>query len=429
MKKIRLALSFLLFAGVPFFTFFPVILLAGCVCGVDDIALYSAGAFAVMAFGMASAYFLKRYAVFLPAAVALSVIAAVACGTLDGRLWYVTALYGLCVLLSRRFFTYAADYAKIGENLRIGLAIYMVMTPLMLLVYPEQMAVMAVGCALFVVSSIVAVNRSRLYQESHQEDKRTIPKRVMRNNIILVGVLLAVIALSVLARELYDGIIWLAGKIMEGIYWVILAIGDFFNRLIGPAVGEPNGPGFPTDASPPADAPLLDTIALIFGILLVIAITLVLLYGLYRLVRKLAALRRERNRDAVLHGYTEERESVFDRDKVWDAWKRRVAARMQELFYRDAPFHTLSDADKVRFLYKRMLEKAVEEGYDFQENLTARECVMALNRRRDAERQIPLPYAALYAKARYADHWVCSEKEREMTLRFYDMVMGASGRI
>lgn len=100
--------------------------------------------------------------------------------------------------------------------------------------------------------------------------------------------------------------------------------------------------------------------------------------------------------------YTEEKESVFNLRDWSDNNKQKFKEYFQKVMRREVQWSKLSDQEKVRHVYRSLVELQIKEGYQFQASKTPSEVIADLNKS-VTEHKLYDQLNVTYMKARYAD--------------------------
>lgn len=235
------------------------------------------------------------------------------------------------------------------------------------------------GAASLAIALFVA-NGVFLTAASYSNRRGAVPGALRRHNRLLLGGVLALIALL---TALFGNAF---GKLLYAILRGLLSLlprGEEGEE----APEEPAGPNLERPPLPPPEpggerAMILDFIAYALGTLIMLGLLFLAARWLYRnggerfrslVERILSFLRRQRAPDAEEAGYTDEETGVFSWDTVGrrfrDTWLGRLFARGRETKWEDLR----TNRERIRWLYRRWLTGAAESGYEVRRALTPRE--------------------------------------------------------
>lgn len=97
-------------------------------------------------------------------------------------------------------------------------------------------------------------------------------------------------------------------------------------------------------------------------------------------------------------GYVDETESVFDLTKSVDQFVDKMKGR----FKRKPNWRTLTDKQKARRIFHEVIERGVDQGYQFYRYETAQESINRLEAELIQDRVLTASLAAIYDQARYS---------------------------
>lgn len=259
-----------------------------------------------------------------------------------------------------------------------------------------------VGIILF-VSNDETLKSSTLSQEQKPFISRTIQSQ---NRLFLLGTFLVILAISNF------------GKIREWLWDGFRALMGFIFRQSAEKELEPimeeGAPASPVMPDLPAGeksafAEFLDMVMtyiayVVVGVILILALLLLIKkvrQHLLKLFRKLIAKVKEifsrTSMDRETEQYIDEKESLFD----WQEWRREQQAKaknmMKHLFNREVRYESLSNQEKARFIYRKLVEQHGRD-MDIDVSMTPREVLKKLSH----EQNLDLVREA-YEQVRYGD--------------------------
>jgi len=97
-------------------------------------------------------------------------------------------------------------------------------------------------------------------------------------------------------------------------------------------------------------------------------------------------------------GYVDETESVFDLTKSVDQFVDKMRGR----FKRKPNWRTLTDKQKARWIFHQVIERGVDQGYQFYRYETAQESLNRLEAELIQDRALTASLASIYDQARYS---------------------------
>ncbi|MDF2964157.1 MAG: hypothetical protein K0S39_5892 [Paenibacillus sp.] len=277
--------------------------------------------------------------------------------------------------------------------------------------------------------SLLMTNQSMMKQETLSGDKEPVlAAAVIWQNRILVFIALAVIIIAVLFRKIQQAVLWLKEQLLA---W----LRELLSRT-------PDPPASNKTEQAPANlgglgeggqaAPWLIWLEKAFMVVMWAVLAALVLWLLYNVCRKLpkllkvlymkllALLNRKELRKGP-GGYEDDVESLMD----WQALRDSMASRMKGWLPRKAQprvkWDDLKDnRERVRYLYRSWIQKAVGNGYLPQRFLTAKETIQDIQSRDNKHRQPPDTLISLYEQVRYSDK-AAAEKEVSRLKQSMDM--------
>ena len=290
------------------------------------------------------------------------------------------ATIGFFVLLQG---TTATERADAPQWLWYGLALYFVAA----VVYPrldalrDTVPALTIGGAASLAIALFSSNGTFLRGATLAASRtRSVPAALRRHNRAMMGVvLLVVVALTAAFGNAFGKLIfaflrWLFGMLPQGA------------PAEEPPAPEPAPPSRP-EGLPPAEgepgwfAQLLAMLAYAVGITTVGLLLYLLGRWLYRngggllreWLRRLAAFLSRSGRGSEDAAYVDEETTVFSWEtvgkRVRESWLGRLVSRDRAERWEDQR----TNAERVRFLYRRWLRSAVDAGYEPRRHLTPRE--------------------------------------------------------
>ncbi|MCR8631714.1 hypothetical protein [Paenibacillus radicis (ex Xue et al. 2023)] len=258
--------------------------------------------------------------------------------------------------------------------------------------------------------TLLMTNQSNMKQETLSGDKEPVlATAVVWQNRILIFIVMALILIVVMFRKLQQAVIWLKELLLA---WL--------RELLA---RNPEPPPVDKAEQPPMNlsglgeggqaAPWLLWLEKAFMILIETALVLLLLYILYLIVRKLPGLlkalylklmgilaRKETHKGAG--GYEDDVESLMD----WKSLRDQLAARLKGwLPHKSEPLEKWEELkdnkEKVRYLYRAWILKAVGEGYQLKRHQTPLENTKDIQKWDPIKGQSPESLISLYEQVRY----------------------------
>jgi hypothetical protein len=279
--------------------------------------------------------------------------------------------------------TTVAERMDVPQWLWYGLALYFIAA----VAYPrldalrDTVAALTIGGAASLAIALFSSNGTFLRGATLSTSRtRAVPASLRRHNrATMAVVLLVVVGLTAafgnaFGRLLFGFIRWLFGLLPQGA------------PAEEPPAPEPAPPSRPEGLPEPAGEPgwfaqLLDILAYAVGIGAIGLVLFLLGRWLYRngggvlreWLRRLAAFLSRSGRGAADASYVDEETTVFSWEtvgkRVRESWLGRLVARSRSERWEDQR----TNAERVRFLYRRWLRAAVDAGYEPRRHLTPRE--------------------------------------------------------
>src|SRR5690625_2329705 len=284
-------------------------------------------------------------------------------------------------------------------------------------------------CGLLMIFIMMFVSNSTHLKSStlSKENKPFISKGIKRHNRVFLIITIALILI-------------LSGKMIRDGLWKILKA---FLQWIFSSGTEP-GSEEPIEEPPPPDLPpleeskgpsaiaqILDLIMTyaMYIIMLIVGIIFVLLLikrsreWLQQIIRKFISFlkrlvsRFDQHEDYVQ--FVDEKENIFS----WQEWKENQQRKMQNIFNvfkRQPKWDSLTNEQKVRFIYRHLLKEHIKTDYDIsqtpretlakiQESLTVSEHEQLIDKLREA-----------YEQTRYGEKNIDNLKIKEIYLLIHD---------
>ncbi|TVY10452.1 DUF4129 domain-containing protein [Paenibacillus cremeus] len=279
----------------------------------------------------------------------------------------------------------------------------------------EYAALTWCGIAALAVT-LLMVNQGNLRKETLSSKKDVVlASTVVLQNRILISIVFAAILVFALYRQLEEAVIWLKDQLILALLWVL----SLFDQPSGPTQSDQPAPPPPMGQEPPGEAAwwwvLLEKAALIFAYVVAAVMIVFLLYQLIRVlarwIRRAISWLRAYLEEGGLRdsgtGYQDDVESLVD----WEELRDGLAARFRRFFQggsgKEPGWHELKDnRERVRFLYRAMLETGVKAGYRVKPHLTPKETGRELEQWEQSQRKAeaePRAIVPLYEQVRYGD--------------------------
>ncbi|TBL75387.1 DUF4129 domain-containing protein [Paenibacillus thalictri] len=302
-----------------------------------------------------------------------------------GLAWYVTGPFALLAAfrgIRSADMSWEASF-PVGLN-AIGILIYFIVSVMVRFVESFQPYVpVLTGCGVIALAvALFIANQAHIRQETLSGKKApSVASSVLWQNRMMIGLLLIVIAVVALFRELRDVFLQLRDAVIAAILWLLSLLPDTKQTPEGAAQPKP-----PMDQGVPAQpAAWLVWLEQAAIVLAEAAAVLLIVYGLYKLLRKLpplvkriylwciAALRMGEKLESR-EGYEDNVESLVDWNGLGGKFAERLKNWRTALARKKIRWEDLEDnGERVRFLYKRWLQRHIARGYAYKPFLTPQE--------------------------------------------------------
>lgn len=421
---------------VELLLYYPFLLLVGSLIADDvDLRLWLPGLTVFYAAGFAyrRLFRIRRRLALVPLGAATAFVAAWALFGLSLAAAVTAAAGGLALFRGASSAGRAWSDSFAPAHYAVGLAAYFLLTAYLGLAKPSpglplQTTVPWFGLIGLVVT-LFAAGRTNLDREAQvtgtpaggsqaaaPASHSVLTRRALRNNRLLIAVLLAVVLLIGFIGRIRDGFVWLAARLRDFVAWLLSLIGSGEQSPPPPqASAPPQQPmPLPEPGEPSFWAKLLEAIFMIVAYILLAALALFALYmagkALVRLGRKLAAWLNRRLKDAGESaddgsGYVDESESLLDWKQLAAGYRQRWRSRFGGNRDKEPAWEELPDnRARIRYLYRQVLQRSIAAGYRYRPQLTPRETADELGRG-NGGKQAPLPDELLqaYQRARYGE--------------------------
>lgn len=302
-----------------------------------------------------------------------------------------------------------------NTQMLFGVLLYVAMQPLKLMVFKKLIdynGVLILCGITVVILFFFLANERHLNSETIDTGKTTATLAFKRQNRMMMAIIVVIICVIALFRQIQQTIERFFHSIVER----LMSWFDKPNEVKPPAEEMPNAaePQLPAgEAKAPSEWMLLiEQIFKIIGIILAIAVIGILLYflvkKLYQWGRLIAAKLRERGTDQrhAETGYTDETESLMSLTN----WREQMGNQLKKLFPKKRTFaqewnELRTGAEKIRYLYSRLLRNGTEQGYIAKDYLTPRETADEMANWKDGTLKPSSlqSFIDVYEKVRYGD--------------------------
>lgn len=235
----------------------------------------------------------------------------------------------------------------------------------------------------------------------------------VQNRLLLIILLIIGVALS-LGTVLYDAAVWVVGKIGWVLKWLFKLLFDF-DMGMGQGGGG-DDMGVPEDLIPiePGDmsfwGPVFEVIGYI-GVAIVIVALIILLYkfvkNLIKLIAGVIAKLSDQTMEDIGGGalFEDTRESLMDLSQLPKMYAENARDRLAGLFRREPGWDDMpTPAEKLKYLYRKVLKKAASSGYNHRTSYTSHEAVEKAAESWPTLAADKAVLADTYDAMRYGDH-------------------------
>lgn len=253
-----------------------------------------------------------------------------------------------------------------------------------------------------------------------------VPKSIASfNRRYLVWFIVGVVVIVLL---LFSSVMDRVTQLLHDWLSMILKPGETGEPALPPSsTGNPNDllAGLGEAKEPSAFAKLLERIMIGAGWLLVIALTAWVLYLLFKkmiktwmpgLWKKLTRWLKRQEGGTISQGYVDEETDLFQ----WERLRHRMTEPFSKVIERISRRSTriedfATNKERIRFLYRAQVKRAVKDGYERHEYLTPSETLHSIASERRGEEQNSLSQlASVYNDVRYGDKDVSDEDVKKL---------------
>lgn len=283
-----------------------------------------------------------------------------------------------------------------------------------LVLEPSYLTMLSICCAVFLVTSLLILNRVSLRDAANKGRADKAVKRLLPGNTAMTLGFVLVIVFLVLLKPLSDGISLLVGYLGTLLGYAY----KFFSSGTSSLGKPPSDDGSAPDLSQVGDGKhvelpflerMFEILSDIFLVLVFIAAFAALLYGLYRLVKFLVkGVNNWFNRyagEGYNSEYTEESEQILTWDKAREEILDRMKENIKKAFRRQPKWEELpDDRTRVRTAYQHALRAQLTLHHDAK-NQTPDQLISQMgNLTIDRDHFIDS-----YNRARYSEHPITKE--------------------
>lgn len=281
---------------------------------------------------------------------------------------------------------------------------------------------------LTVIVSLVFMNFKQLIYASLSNTKEySPPTSMVKTNFVMVILILLFIFAITFIRDIRETLTGLWSFLINTLLMILSFINSLFaaedalpsavpqENILTPNVAEAGAEANPFWLL------IIEIISTIALVLLGIAIVFLLTGALYRLLKLIykTLLSFSQNESVDQKGedfgYEDQKETLFDLNKIKDAYLQKIKDIMDNLFKNETKWDSLTNnLEKIRFLYKYAIIRAVAQGYLFKPYLTPKESAKDLL---NSKKTMPLNLAELadvYSSVKYGEKNVADAKVEDL---------------
>lgn len=289
----------------------------------------------------------------------------------------------------------------------------------------EYMSYILVFGFIQVIVSLFMLNFRQLSDATLIKDKKPkIPSSIKMQNAALLILTFLIIAIITSFNTIKET----AKTGIKSLFtWIIAMLDKLSSLLLSEDMAEElprEIQEFPMEGTPNPRHPIVEKILYILGIVITIIGIIVLLYGLYKGIKKLMGIISkwikgffiERELYEENYGYIDEKESLIDMEKIKEKYMEKIKSFIDNIMDREPKWEDLeTNADKIRYIYRGIVFKYIKSGYRYKAYMTPNEIGEDIEKWcRDEEKDISVKQIiSLYNKARYGDGRDIDDKEME----------------
>lgn len=279
--------------------------------------------------------------------------------------------------------------------------------------HPYQDILTVLGLFMIILILFISNNYHLRYSTLSKEKKPFISRNIKNQNRVFLVITVVIIFLVANGKMVKDGLWSLIRSIVQ---WLFSSESSSPKIIEEPPPLTNQPPPFlmEDDKGPSVLAQVLEMVMtfityILAGIGIIIIVLLlikktrdILLNAARKLYNFLKQLGNQFSEDEEAVQYIDEKENIFD----WQDWKeerqKRVKSIVKNIFKRKPSWDSLSNSEKVRFIYKHFLTHNIPEDYD--SSLTPREVIERINDSISAGDEVLLvKLRNAYEQVRYGD--------------------------
>ncbi len=298
--------------------------------------------------------------------------------------------------------------------------------------FQSLLPILSVTGTVGILLSLILINRQQVRDAGTiLERKIHLPRSLLKNNSMFaaVFVLLALIATAWEAFGTFAAFLFsLFSRAITGIFQFLSSLFPTSSEEAPPPAATDQSSGMLPEGNPsPKWMDVLQTIVIVIA---VVASVLFVIWGLYRLIKKIIPLVKPffqkiyswiqqffigyKSLAGADLGFVDEVESLLNQNESSFSAARKWLSKRIDI---EPGFSAMkTDKEKIRWLYRNRLRKEIRKGFDYQPGETPLEALQKLKNDKYAPRKDMQPElsAAIYSKARYSDELISQENVQVM---------------
>ena len=244
-----------------------------------------------------------------------------------------------------------------------------------------------------------------------RDQKPVVPASIRRQNRILllinIGIIIVIASFNKI-KEFFKGAFKQIGK------WILKIIEAIHSLIKTDSIQEspPQGmPDFPFQGDIAPKNPILELLFDIIAIILAAIGAVIVIYLIYKGVRKLVSIIsewlkevfEERDLYEESYGYIDEKESLIDIREIRDRYAEKLRDWMEGIWEREPKWKDLkNNTERIRYIYRMTILKHLKKGYKYKSYMTPTEIETDLEKwQGEQKKDILEDIIPIYNRARY----------------------------
>lgn len=234
-----------------------------------------------------------------------------------------------------------------------------------------------------VIISLIVLNHRQLGDATLMRDRKPlVPSSIKRQNWLLIFITVGIITIIASFNKIKEFFKKTFKLVTRWIIQLIMAIYSIFEGEPIPESAQEGPSDFPFQGEMAPKNPILELILDIIGIVLAIIGMVIVIYLMYRGIKKLVSiisawlreLFHERDLYEESYGYIDEKESLIDIKEIKDRYAEKVKTWIQTMWERQPKWKDLNtNPERIRYIYTLTMLKYLKEGYRYKEHMTPTE--------------------------------------------------------